>query len=427
MIDAALLLSHISFRASSTIRDRSLDSCRRGLGWCTISFSNDRGQLVGKTASAIEINGNRYDAVTGGVIGAAKKITRRVTDSNGDRVIDGFVKTRPEKLLSRTKPAPAKVKTEIKKSQPKPAHDIKSSAKTVHHRAERSRTLMRTMVAKPSLRIKEVGKSLSQPSIIKSSIDPARASRARIIAKNAKVSHFGRPVPKENQAPQMQTGEIVSRRAPVAAVAVPKTQALSAPLPSMMASASHQRLERILDEALMRADAHKQNLKKQSRSRIAKLFALPRWASIVIILVLLAAISFFFVWRFVPAVAVKVAATRSHVEASVPAYTPSNYSFAKAVSQPGSVSIQYNDKLNDSSNYVVTQQKSTWDSQSMAENTVSKDAQVQTSQVNGVQIIISDDKAMCVNNGIQTTVNNQKASLSSDQLLNIAKSVCANN
>ena len=371
---------------------------------------------MAKTASIVDINGSRYNSVTGEVLGSIKATARR---SQEDQVIDGFVKqkaaTKVPKPKSRVEPAAKK---------PRQARVVHASAKSIHNRKEHSHTLVRAAVARPKLRLKEASANLSaiaKPSL--KSLGTERINRAKMVPKDSRVSRFGLKLPSstvETQAASKAAAVKPAKRITKQAIVKP----LAKPLPSMVTSASHQRLERILDEALLKADAHKQALKYRRRNPLAKIWRLPRWLSIVIIVLAIVLIAGLIIWQTVPAVAVKVASIRSHVSATSPAYTPTGFSMNSVQAQTEAVSIKYQAKADPAANYVLTQTKSNWDSSSLAANTIAKDESVQTSEVGGTTVYIygsSNDAAWVTGGQLYKIENN--AHLNSDQILKIAQSL----
>src|SRR5438105_3709895 len=94
------------------------------VGVCIIEGVSEIGALppVSKSISVVEINGNRYDAVTGQLVGVVEKIAKQVKTPVGGSSIDGFARR----------------------------SSIVGAAQAVHRRAQRSQTLMRTAVKRPS-------------------------------------------------------------------------------------------------------------------------------------------------------------------------------------------------------------------------------------------------------------------------------------
>lgn len=375
---------------------------------------------MGRNASVIEINGSSYDAATGDVIGTVKRMAKSVRDNSSSRVIDGFTKRKPvaETPITAT-PKPAA--TPISRA-------VKSNAKKVHRRPEHSATLVRSVVVKPTLRIRQATKNFARsPRETLSNtlrIDIDRQARVGSIAKHDKVSRFGSAQKKTAETTESQVGEVVAPAK--ATVQASPVRAVAAPMPSMVASASHARLERMLDRALFQASAHNQTLKKRS-GRFGYIRTLPKWILISFVIIVVAAIVAFVAWRNIPAVAVRLAAARSHIAATVPAFTPTDYSFDTATSQPGAVSIKYTNKLNSASSYTVIQKESKQDSSSLVANTVPKNTQTQNFQNNGVMITSysanGENIAVCVSNGTQVTVS---GTLDLTSAQKVASNTCSN-
>lgn len=367
-----------------------------------MEFSQKEGHQpkVGNKPSVIEINGNRYNAVTGQLIGTIMKTA----------VIDGFRR--------RTQTSPL-----IKKAK----RGSRRPAQTIHHRAQRSKTLMRTVVARPTAHKEHKLSSLKA----RSDGGSARLSKAMSVAKSATVSRFGNPSASANpkavhhrasHAKKAVYGEIMNAKPQAGSTAV-----AIRPLPSMMTSVSHQRLERMLDEALIKADAHKQALKGRiytERGFWQRVRRLPLWLVIGLSVLIVALAAGFFAWRSVPQFSMKVSSMQAKIQGSVPGYIPSGYSFSGPVkNEDGALSMTFRSG-EDGRSFKIVEQASNWDSSSLAANAVAPSSQVQTSQVKGTTVYIydSNNQATWVNNGIRYIIEGD-AQLNSDQLLKIADSL----
>jgi hypothetical protein len=236
---------------------------------------------VAKTAQVIEINGNQYDALTGQLIGSVKNLAKKATKPYNNLTIDGFVKS-----------------ANNRGRQP---------AQAVHTGAQRSRTLMRGLVKKPAAapQAKQAKLEVKRPS---STPNPERLSRAQNTPKDARVNRFG-VVKSISEAPAKvldMTKSTVSRtqpqKTPASAPAAVRT------MPSMVTSASHHQLERLLDHALMNASAHKQALLgSRHRRSWFDTGRVPRWLAVGATLAVALLIAAFVTWNNVPQVAVRVA------------------------------------------------------------------------------------------------------------------------
>lgn len=318
--------------------------------------------------------------------------------SSPNKVIDGFVRST------------ANSSTPAKKRHTAAAHSL-------HRRTEKAHTLVRGAVKKP----------LSQTSgrihKLTPGYNPDRELHAKSVSKHSHVQRFG--VPKAESA--------AMPRPTLRAKVTPKYQSAAAPvnstavaLPSMVTSASHQKLERMLDVALTRADAHKQALRYhaarhfwQRPSFLGKRTGLKVGLITVAILVAVG----FVAWQKFPQLSVKLAASRAHIHASVPSYKPEGYSLAApAQAINGQVLIKYKAISDASQGYDITQQPSDMTSTSLANTLTPGGTQMQTSQVGGNTVYIYGPKndAAWVNNGVLYKLNDH-ANLSSDQIINIVK------
>jgi hypothetical protein len=354
---------------------------------------------VNKSTGVIEINGNRYDAVTGQVIGAVQKITQQVTTPLSGGSIDGFARRRP----------------------------VVGTAQAIHKRAQNSRTLMRAAVKQPA-KVEKPNAPRSQSAARDGSMNPLRFSRAGAVAKSHRVSRFGHVSAsgndKKTSASRPAVGEVITKAS--GSELNSKSTAVTRPLPSLVASASHQHLERLLDLALVRADAHKQRLSDSGRKTgLWQRLRSRKWMSIGAVLLALALLGGYFAMQKVPQVAIKVAAMRAHIDASMPDYIPSGFNYAGPVEYSNKqVTLKFKDGKDGRRTFELTQKASNLNSTSLAAATLPKNSQIQTSQVRGTTVYIYGPKndATWVNHGINYTIEGT-ADLDSDQLLRIAGSL----
>lgn len=359
---------------------------------------------MSKAASIVEINGTRYDAGNGAVIGSVKRFARQVKDQSNSRVIDGFVRRPASVALS----VPVRAKNSA----------TARGAKTIHRAAERSHTLMRGAVSRPGAKPAVQAVSAAQPTSEKkiSEADPAakelsspRAVRARSIVKNARVRRFGE---------MRSSGEVSA-----ASTAASASSTALATSPGAVGNLSHQRLERMLDRALFQADAHKNMLARSSKSPLR--WIVRHWITSTIVFLVVLILAGVFVWQSMPAVSMDIAARRAGLSATLPAYVPDNYSITAPIDySAGAINIHYANSINKSQTYTLSERKSNWDSASLPANALSKNTQVQTSEIGGTTVYTYGNNldATWVNNGIWYTVYNN-GRLSSDQLLRIAQNM----
>jgi hypothetical protein len=252
-------------------------------------------------------------------------------------------------------------------------------------------------------------------------VNVQRQMRAKITPKHSHVQRFGVPKPpaKKSPAPKPVSGELVGRRPQSSVQDTPQQ-----PLPSMVTSVSHQKLERMLDQALTHADTHKEALRYHAAKHFWHrrwLSGHRRWYALTGLLVLVIAALAMSYQRF-PQFSIKAAGMKTHITPSVPSYIPDGYKLAgpaKAVS--GAVDIKYASG-NTSNNYEIVQWQSDLTSSLVGQSVVPKGSPVQTTQVEGNTVFIygHTNDAAWVNNGVLYTIKNH-AQLSSDELIKIVQ------
>lgn len=121
-----------------------------------------------------------------------------------------------------------------------------------------------------------------------------------------------------------------------------------------------------------------------------------------------------------PKMAFKSAASQAGIEASLPTYMPSSYrQQGNAQVSPGQVTLTYNSP-NSQNPLTITQKRTNWDSNSLRENFVSRQADNMLAvQGQGLTIFLYNNTASWVNHGIWYTVKGTD-NLSREQILRVA-------
>ncbi len=361
---------------------------------------------MNKVPSVVEINGKKYNAVTGQILGKVKKTANRMKISTELFSMDGIVR-RP--AIAITKPA------SIRRYPKRAVHNVKREA-------HRTRTLMRKAVTKSRKNKKLADSQIKARTFGR---NPARESRAKQTHQHPKIKRFGilSTISRNKSTGPTKEGEVISTGSSRS-----NAVALSSPLPAIISSPSHHRLERLLDYALARADAHKKLAKQKRRGPLKIAHRLPKWLNITLLLIISVSAVGFIAWQKLPAASLKLAGSAANVDAAMPTYIPEGFTAAgPAKAENGAVTLTYEAIDNEARNYILKEWASNQDSASAVANIASSSSQVQTSQNGGVDInIITDgDKSMavCTNGGRQTTLENN-ANLAPSVISNILGSVC---
>ena len=182
--------------------------------------------------------------------------------------------------------------------------------------------------------------------------------------------------------------------------------ALSRPMPSVAVASSHQKLERLLDLALARADAHKQSRRKKHSGAAKLLGILPRWLNVFLIFVIVISLIGFIAWNEIPALSMRLAASKAHVDSSIP-NLPGYIVASPAKEKDGVVTIQLKAEADPSNTVTVTKKAvGATDPAVLSEKSCPNDNQIQTFSQNGATSFIcgQTNKAVGVSNGVMTEI-----------------------
>lgn len=353
---------------------------------------------MGNQQNTIVINGKRYDAVTGAMLdGPAHK-----SISPTKPVVDGFVK-RP--LRSTAVPV-SRGASALQKAP-------------VQH----AKTLMRSAVKKPAKLVKpsvsttSTAKHYSPKATIQTrtaTVPSNREHLAQQVKKSSMIQKFGSPQmpsPINKRIEAMEVRPMPAHVAPPIAAITPKTKTAD-----------------LLDKALEAAQSHNEPFhdpKKPLHKRIAKKIGVSSKAMAISTTVLAGLmIGGFYAYQNVPNLAMRVAAARAGFGATMPAYSPSGFAFKGPVQySAGQVAVSFSSNTDERA-YKLTQQTSSWSSDSLLNNFVAVGGkEYQTYQDRGRTIYIYDgSNATWVNGGVWYHIQG-KSDLTSDQLVRIASSL----
>jgi len=353
----------------------------------------------------IEINGKKYDAVTGRLLESDGHVPKnpviKVMPSQNTGVVDGFSR-RPQRtntIHSVAKPAqkaPQKSQTLMRKSVQKPTpviHKVKAE-KTVIHKSHLGTSVKRQQVASQipkSQHVQKYGETTHRSSVIKT-------TNPQLVVKHE---------PKLTQQHTTTTTE------------QPKQH---------LQTAKQTTINQHLEKALAHATAHDQQPtikhRKKRNKFIKKLGISSRAAAMSSAVLAAALLGGFFALQNVPNLSMRLAASRAGFEASMPGYQPTGFSFKGPINySPGQVTISYKSNT-DNRAYDVKQQASNWNSDALLSNyIVAENKQYQTYLDRGRTLYIYDgSNATWVDNGVWYQIEGE-SSMTTDQLIRIAASI----
>lgn len=356
----------------------------------------------------IEINGKRYDTTTGKlIVDPAQKnspvtIVAKIQPIQNKGVVDGFVKR-----------------------SARPARQGHSSNVALKH-PQKSKTLMRNAVTKPSQKVsvQQTNSRLNRQSQISTAhniVSPQRANNAQSTPKSPHIQKFNHlEVPK---TPVYKANTSKPKRLEPSRV----TQVASVQRkPSLSKNASHKIIESALNNAKSHEELHKNPVKiGKKQGRITKKLGISRklasLSSGALAVVLLAG---FFAVQNIPALSMKVAASRAGFNASLPGYSPSGFAFKGPINyDSGQVTVSFHSNVDERS-YNFVQKSSNWNSEALVANFLEpENKNYQTYLDRGRTLYIYDNSnATWVDDGVWYKIEGQ-SNMTSDQIIRIVNSV----
>lgn len=406
----------------------------------------------------IEINGKRYDARKGTLLGdSVKSAIQYQHAAHQGRVIDGFVKPKsarpsafsdtvaPTTNAITTAPAPIiqsstkRVMEPIKKSKKPVARKIPATKVASVHQPEKAKTLMRRAVHKPEVAMKKAIKT-QVPSEIAAApvkdlaprlkmsahnVDSRRQARAEIVPRSRHIQRFTtvqQNHPVRTRAAMQQQSAATMRRETVTVTAAPAARTTQRGAAHNTAHTHGQksthhtpRHSDIFEAAIANAKSHEQPAPKVARKTRSKVVnAMAALAAVVII-------AGFVGYLNMPKIEMRVASVRAGFSAQLPGYAPTGYALDGGVkAQHGVVATTYR---SGSSSYTLQQQASDWDSQTLYDNVVALSSEKQqTVSGQGRTVYIYGNRVAWVNGGILYSMQTN-GDLNSKEILSIATSI----
>jgi hypothetical protein len=360
----------------------------------------------------IEINGRKYDALTGRIItdtanARAHKTEPETRATQGGGVIDGFQKPK-RKLQSSIAPhAPIAKKTQ--KAQTLARNIVKKPVAGQKPKVQPQATL-----PKRELSIAETRRKI----LNKTSAD--RLERAQATKQSTNVTRFSSTnnVPK----PVVTAPIAVAREQVVNAVPIP-----SAPPITTKSTNNHPTKKQVFTHPLAGANAHLALPPKKRRihQRAADTLRVStRFVSIAAACLAIIVLSGFFAYQRIPNISMRVAASRAGFTGTIPGTTPAGYAFKGPIKYDNKAIIVNYKSNSDNRAFSIIQRPSDWSSDALLTNFVlGTNMRYQTYNNRGLTVYVMDNtSAAWVDNGIWYSLNGTNT-LSTEQILAMAASM----
>jgi hypothetical protein len=356
-----------------------------------------------KSKPSITINGRMYDAITGMPIAQSQ--------SSAPHTPVAKPQSTPQTNIHRAftdVAAPASTtETPFKKMvADTPKRVDHSVSQTIHRQPQKSQTLYRGAVKRPTLQA-----HVQSPTIRKFAESVPAAPKAVVQAKPIVP-----PVNATDTAPQ------ATPLHPAVAKALSGMQQRQAPAKPPQPQSSKELKQALIKERLAEAEQKSSENEKRKTDKGSSRRR-PRLATILTSSLAVLVLGGYLTYINLPNISMRVAATHSGVAATFPGYQPDGYSFQGPITySPGEVSINFKSNTNNTS-FMIKQKTSNWDSQAVLDNYISKQTEnYMTQQEQGLTIYSFENRAAWVNGGLLYTVEGN-AQLSSEQVLRLATSM----
>lgn len=341
-----------------------------------------------KKHTTIELNGKRYDTQNGQLIKSAvaphKPSSQLTTSANTH--IDGV------------------------QHKSRAAHTQSKVAAHVHHKTERSNTLMRGAVKKPALSGSNSHTASAQP-IHHSSLEAVRIQRAQEISKSTSISKFGAPSSVIRTVTKVLAVKEPPINEPQAFSHHPPSPGIANPFAAAVEHATSHTLPKLKKPSL--------RTKTAQRLRVSTKIVNITASSLAVVL-----LTGFIAYQNIPNLSLRVAAARAGVRASLPDYQPSGFSLRGPIkANTGQITLNYHSNTDDR-RFDVTQRNSGWDNQALITNHVALNQRsYQTFEsLDKTIYMYGGNTATWVDKGVWYQIEGN-SSLNSDQLLRIAASL----
>src|SRR5581483_11764462 len=336
-------------------------------------------------ASVVELNGRKYDAVTGELLDASEK-PRHAAPSKGTAM--DFVRPATNGVRQHIVPAVPQTpkhatsrKTDLTRVTPK---------HVAAHQPQHAQTLMRRAVSKPGASFKKQAKATSHtgalvkqpdlaivPKQAAVTVDESRLKRAHHVPRSKLVRHFdtlsyARAAAGTPQQPVARTQARPTATLPVSVQAPIHRDTRQISQSAIARPAPRQTSVDIFERALAQANSHRQPyhpVKRKPKKTHGGRAVLSIAASSLAILLIVG----FIAYQNASAIQLRLASSRAGISATLPRWKPTGFALGKFAYAPGTVTVNYANPQTNSS-FTITQVATKWDSSTLLNNYVNPNA-----------------------------------------------------
>ena len=388
--------------------------------------------MVKKLKTVIEINGRKYDVTTGKLLEqkpqsiVSKTNAKLIPSAESAIVMDGIHRHPRQQTNFNPHPVPP-YKIPMASQAAKPSQSLLPLHRTFN-RAEKTQTLLRSIVKKPSY-LDPLTRHSSKPEKMSAAqtdfdnkgffkVPAERLTRARQTTHNMSVTRFGTV---DSSKPKL-TADLIVAKPPKKIFTAPE----SAPLLNRVFAKSKSKPQVFNHAIAISANHNAPKLSKEKlHKRVAKKMHIrPKILAISTAILAVIILGGFLAYQKIPTIAMRVAASQAGFNGHLPDTIPAGFSFkGPIIYSKGNISLNYKSN-SDNRQFTINQKPTQWSSESLLTNfLVDSKLHYQTYQDKGLTIYVyNDGEATWVDNGVWYNVTGQ-GSLSTDQILSIAGNI----
>lgn len=410
--------------------------------------------------TTIELNGKKYDAITGALLGQSlvrATPQKTIAPQRHGRTIDGFIRSavkpaspslHPQKMTLPTAAAPKQQLAAAPRTKHADIHRPMQKNGIKAHQPERPKTLMRHVVKKPNVSMKPAIKTAAptemaarpkstitkplEKKLSVTQVNPTRLARSQQVARSHHIRKFRQP-PERHVAAHVSLSQTATAIHPSQYATRPLTAIRSdiaapkaAPRPAAAISVvqpsqptPQKTSADIFETALAHATSHEQKAPLHARRFTARR---KRLVNIMAGFGAFLLIGGFATYMNMTNIEMRVASMKAGFSVQMPSYTPAGYALdGRVENQDGTVAMHFR---SGESLFTITQQASDWNSSTLLDQAAADQGQPkQTIESKGRTVFIyNGSNATWVNGGVHYQITGN-ASLDSEELVALATSM----
>ena len=292
---------------------------------------------------------------------------------------------------------------------------MNNSSSNSHKRIERSTTLNRKYVKRPTPRIR-TSDEIHAENLRRRQALAERMNRERLLKLKSSEKLTKKPL-KKAEIPVEKV-----EKHPLEISARKRLLGRKNPIEPKKAPSMKEKKEQAIKSAL--ASMAKNSSKTDEKKKLhTSFFNIKRVSLALCCAIFVVGVAIYFINLSMPSISVQVAAMQSGIDATYPSYIPKGYSLSSVKSEENVLSLLF--KSNTGDNFILTEEKSSWNSSALETNYVKPLFKNKYSAVReqGLTVFISGSNAVWVNGGKLFTISSENNSLSKNQLVSIATSL----